>query len=227
MLTVFVYKWYCKLQNWTYQAGLNSAVEYFCPPWTSRIGSDLPVNNKVDAKTRTHFRDWLRQELKRLDFYQRRGDHYLIREFAKYCVEQGAPIDEASLGRYLRDDDPVLPTPERCRSLARVLEHSPVQVFIEAGYFVGNDLFRPLPTKVTASVIDEQIRIRQEALQQLGKVRDDSPLAILPVQIEGSIKNMHAEREKVASGIATETTATTRRGKASAKQQEGRPVEAR
>lgn len=173
------------------------------------------MNNKVDAKTRTHFRDWLRLELKRLDFYQRRGDHYLIREFAKYCVDQGAPIDEASLGRYLRDDDPVLPTPERCRSLARVLELSPVQVFVEAGYFVGNDMFQALTGDVTTSAIDEQLRLRQEALQQLGKVKDDSPLAVLTAQIENSVKEMQAQREKVASGVKVETQAP-RKGRAPA-----------
>ena len=180
------------------------------------------MNNKVDPKTRTHFRDWLRLELKRLDFYQRRGDHYLIREFAKYCVEQGAPIDEASLGRYLRDDDPVLPTPERCRSLARVLEHSPVQVFIEAGYFVGNDIFHPLPSKLTASAIDEQIQSRQETLQQLGKVKDDSPLAPLFTQIEDSLKDMQAQREKVASGAVVETKVAARKVKVPAGKVEAR-----
>lgn len=104
------------------------------------------MNNKVDPGTRLHFRDWLRKELRDLDFYQRRGDHYLIREFSKYCAEQGQIIDEASLGRYLREDDPVLPTPERCRALARVFGYAPIVPLVHAGYLEGMDLVA-LPPK--------------------------------------------------------------------------------
>jgi hypothetical protein len=134
------------------------------------------VNNKVDLKTRLRFRDWLRNELRDLDFYQRRGDHYLIREFAKYCIEHHAPIDEASLGRYLRDDEPVLPTPERCRALARVFEYAPVKVLIEAGYLEGNDLFPALPKEEAAAKVGERREIAAEAAQQAGNVE---PLKII------------------------------------------------
>lgn len=151
------------------------------------------MNNKVDAKTRTHFRDWLRLELKRLDFYQRRGDHYLIREFAKYCVDQGAPIDEASLGRYLRDDDPVLPTPERCRSLARVFEYEPISVLIQAGYLEGNDLFPLLPKNPSSSQVSQAVELRKAVAQklktdaqELGE-EDGRSLRILADQVEQSI----------------------------------------
>jgi len=134
------------------------------------------VNNKVDLKTRLRFRDWLRDELRNLDFYQRRGDHYLIREFAKFCVEHHAPIDEASLGRYLRDDEPVLPTPERCRALARVFEYAPVRVLIEAGYLEGKDLFPALTKEEAAAKAGERREIVAEAIQQAGNVE---PLKII------------------------------------------------
>jgi len=98
------------------------------------------VNNKVDLKTRLRFRDWLRNELKELEFYQSRGDHYLIREFANYCLEMNAPgIDEASIGRYVRDDEPVLPTPERCRVLAWVFGIPEAVVLGQAGYLELNE----------------------------------------------------------------------------------------
>lgn len=134
------------------------------------------MNNKVDLKTRLRFRDWLRKELRDLDFYQRRGDHYLIREFAKFCVEHHAPIDEASLGRYLRDDEPVLPTPERCRALARVFEYAPVKVLIEAGYLEGNDLFPALTKEAAAAKVGERREIVAEAVEQAGNIE---PLKIV------------------------------------------------
>lgn len=95
------------------------------------------MNNKISDETRATFRDWFREQLRLLEFYNKRplpDGHYLIREFAKYCVEKGAPIDEASLGRYLRDDDPVMPTPERCRVLAKVLWMDPYVVLLMASY---------------------------------------------------------------------------------------------
>ncbi|HEX9004207.1 MAG TPA: hypothetical protein VGB07_30120 [Blastocatellia bacterium] len=145
------------------------------------------MNNKVDLETRIHFRNWLRSELRRLDFYQRRGNHYLIREFAKYCVEHNAPIDEASLGRYLRDDEPVLPTPERCRALARVLEHPPVRVLIEAGYLEGDDLFTALPGDATPAQLTKELLYRKgQVLQAVGSVAVDSPLVIVVEQMKQS-----------------------------------------
>lgn len=98
------------------------------------------MNNKIPDETRIAFREWLRKQLKKLEFYQRRGDHFLIREFHKYCLEKGQDIDEASLGRYLREDDPVLPTPERCRMLAVVLELPAVVVLLAAGYLIADDI---------------------------------------------------------------------------------------
>lgn len=154
------------------------------------------MNNKVDVQTRLHFRNWLRDELRDLDFYQRRGDHYLIREFAKYCVEKGAPIDEASLGRYLRDDDPVLPTPERCRSLARVFGYEPIRVLIQAGYLEGNDLFPLLPKDPSADQVSKAVAMRtavekklRTAAQDLGKDEDGRSLSILADQVEQSVQH--------------------------------------
>lgn len=115
------------------------------------------MNNKVDPQARVSFRDFLRGELKGLEFYQRRGDHYLIREFAKYCAEKGAPIDEASLGRYLRDVEPVLPTPERCRALARVLILPSLRVLGEAGYLTPADVSPDIPGTLTPAQLAELV----------------------------------------------------------------------
>lgn len=59
------------------------------------------MNIEIPIEQRIIFQNWLREQLKALDFYQKRGDFYLIREFMKFCVEKGHPIDEASLGRYI------------------------------------------------------------------------------------------------------------------------------
>lgn len=98
---------------------------------------------EVAAETRAAFRDWLRSELRRLESYNRRGDHYLIREFHKYCAEQGQEIDEASLGRYLRDENPVIPTPDRCRALVAVFRLPAIEVMKQAGLVVDSDMLAP------------------------------------------------------------------------------------
>lgn len=87
-----------------------------------------------DEQRRYAFRDWLRGEMRRLEFYQKRGGRYLISEFSRYAKQREARVEEVSLGRYLRDKDPVLPTPESCRELAHVLEVPPIEVLLEAGY---------------------------------------------------------------------------------------------
>lgn len=94
-----------------------------------------------DDNRRQAFRDWLRHELARLDFYQRRGDRYLVSEFARYADQLGARVEEVSLGRYLREENPVLPTPESCRELARALGRHPAEVLLEAGYLTPEDFF--------------------------------------------------------------------------------------
>ena len=98
------------------------------------------MNINISQETRAAFRDWLREQLRRLEFYNRRGDHYLIREFHRYCAERGQDIDEASLGRYLRDDNPVIPTPERCRVLGAVLKIPAIEVMKAAGLVLDEDM---------------------------------------------------------------------------------------
>ena len=98
------------------------------------------MNINVPQETRAAFRDWLREQLRRLEFYNRRGDHYLIREFHRYCTEHGQDIDEASLGRYLRDENPVIPTPERCRALGAVLKMPAIEVMKAAGLVIDADM---------------------------------------------------------------------------------------
>ena len=98
------------------------------------------MNVDIEEEQRIAFRDWLRGKLKELEFYNRRGDHYLIREFHKYCQEHHQEIDEASLGRYLRDENPVIPTPERCRALAAVFKIPAIDVMIAAGLVKQGDM---------------------------------------------------------------------------------------
>lgn len=98
------------------------------------------MNINIEDETRIAFRDWLRDKLKKLEFYNRRGDHYLIREFHKFCDEAGHPVDEASLGRYLRDENPVIPTPDRCRALGAVLKIPAIDVMMAAGLVKKTDM---------------------------------------------------------------------------------------
>lgn len=108
-----------------------------------------------DEQRRYAFRDWLRSELQRLDFYQRRGNRYLVSEFARYANQLGARVEEVSLGRYLREENPVLPTPESCRELARALDRHPAEVLMEAGYLTPEDFFY-LPTNLNPYEIRRQ-----------------------------------------------------------------------
>lgn len=106
------------------------------------------MNITVDENTRIAFRDALRRELREFqgeggNFYSKRGNHYLIREFHKYCRTLGIDIDEASLGRYLRDENPVLPTPDRCRALGQVFGKAPVFFLELANYWKPSDMDVP------------------------------------------------------------------------------------
>ncbi len=110
-----------------------------------------------DDHRRYAFRDWLRGELARLDFYQRRGNRYLVSEFARYADQMGARVEEVSLGRYLRDENPVLPTPESCRELARALGRHPAEVLLEAGYLMPDDFFFMPSAGVTPDELSRQL----------------------------------------------------------------------
>lgn len=94
----------------------------------------------TDDARRVHFRDWFRSEMRRLDFWRRRGNHYFTSEFVRYAAERGATLDDVSLGRYLREEKPILPTPESCRTLARALGRSGTEVLMVAGYLTGEDV---------------------------------------------------------------------------------------
>ena len=111
-----------------------------------------------DDHRRYAFRDWLRAELARQDFYQRRGDRYLVSEFARYADQLGARVEEVSLGRYLRAENPVLPTPESCRELARALGRHPVEVLLEAGYLTPEDFFYMQPSGVAQEELFRQLQ---------------------------------------------------------------------
>jgi hypothetical protein len=112
-----------------------------------------------DEQRRYAFRDWLRQQLVELDFYQRRGDRYLVSEFARYAASLGARVEEVSLGRYLRNENPVLPTPESCRELAKALGRHPTEVLLEAGYLSPEDFYFLPSVGVTAESLREQIEV--------------------------------------------------------------------
>jgi hypothetical protein len=112
-----------------------------------------------DEHRRYAFRDWLRQQLVELDFYQRRGDRYLVSEFARYASSLGARVEEVSLGRYLRNENPVLPTPESCRELAKALGKHPAEVLLEAGYLSPEDFYFVPSVGVTVEGLREQIQV--------------------------------------------------------------------
>ena len=112
----------------------------------------------IDETRRYAFRDWLRTQLQRLDFYQRRGDRYLVSEFWRYADQLGARVEEVSLGRYLREDNPVLPTPESCRELAKALGCHPAEVLLEAGYLTPEDFYYLPSTGATAEELRRQVR---------------------------------------------------------------------
>ncbi len=112
-----------------------------------------------DDQRRFAFRAWLRQQLVDLEFYQRRGDRYLVSEFARYASSLGARVEEVSLGRYLRNENPVLPTPESCRELARALGRHPTEVLLEAGYLSPEDFYFLPSVGVTEKLLREQITV--------------------------------------------------------------------
>jgi hypothetical protein len=111
-----------------------------------------------DDQRRYAFRNWLRQELVQLDFYQKRGDRYLVSEFARYADSLGARVEEVSLGRYLRAENPVLPTPESCRELARALDLHPAEVLIAAGYLIPEDFTFSPSVDVSSEELRRQLR---------------------------------------------------------------------
>ena len=80
-------------------------------------------------------------------------------EFARYASSLGARVEEVSLGRYLRNENPVLPTPESCRELAKALDRHPTEVLLEAGYLSPEDFYFVPSVGVTAESLREQIRV--------------------------------------------------------------------
>ena len=111
-----------------------------------------------DEQRRYAFRDWLRSELVSQEYYQRRGNRYLVSEFVKQAKQLGARVEEVSMGRYLRDENPVLPTPESCRELARALGRHPAEVLLEAGYLTPEDFFYMPSAGVPRESIARQIQ---------------------------------------------------------------------
>jgi len=101
------------------------------------------MNIEITMEQRIAFRDWLRERLKALDFYVTRGDWYLIREFHKFTVEKGHPIDEASLGRYINRDNPVVPTTVTCRDLGAIFGIPAIDVMKAAGLVYDSDWDEP------------------------------------------------------------------------------------
>jgi hypothetical protein len=106
------------------------------------------MNQPTSDEQRIIFQNWLRDQLKALDFYIKRTDSYLVREFHRYTVEHGHPIDEASLGRYINrgqafEGRPVVPTPDTCRDLAAVLGIPAIEVMKQAGLVREEDFKKP------------------------------------------------------------------------------------
>jgi len=146
-----------------------------------------------DERRRDAFRDWLRSELARLDFYQRRGNRYLVSEFTRYADSLGARVEEVSLGRYLRDESPVLPTPESCRELARALDRHPVEVLLEAGYLTPDDFYYAPAAGASADELRQQLRAIDS-------------YAYLPDAIRARMKSAlerHIEHREMLSALTT------------------------
>jgi hypothetical protein len=101
------------------------------------------MNIEITMEQRIKFRDWLRAQLKQREFYVSRGDFYLIREFHKFTIEKGHPIDEASLGRYINRDNPVVPTTVTCRDLGAILGIPAIDVMKAAGLVRDDDWETP------------------------------------------------------------------------------------
>jgi hypothetical protein len=141
-----------------------------------------------DESRRGAFRDWLREELRRLEFYQRRGDRYLVSEFARYADGLDAHVEEVSLGRYLRNANPVLPTPESCRELARALGRHPTEVLLAAGYLTPEDFYF-VPS---AGVSDGALRREIEEIESSGYLPD-----ALRAQIKASLERELQQLEQM------------------------------
>ena len=159
-----------------------------------------------DDHRRYAFRDWLRVELARLDFYQRRGDRYLVSEFARYADQLGARVEEVSLGRYLREENPVLPTPESCRELARALGRHPAEVLLEAGYLTPEDFFYMPSVGVEPEELTRQIQeidrytYLPEAIRSQMKASLERQLA----QVDPSFRQRAAQPSQASQLIAPE-----------------------
>jgi hypothetical protein len=111
----------------------------------------------------------------------------------------GARVEEVSLGRYLREENPVLPTPESCRELAKALGRHPAEVLMEAGYLTPEDFYYTPSAGMTGEDLTHQLReidhytyvpdaIRaqmknsiERQLHQLQYERVDDPTVVTPV----------------------------------------------
>src|SRR5215467_11481142 len=163
-----------------------------------------------DDHRRYAFRDWLRQQLADLDFYQRRGERYLVSEFARYAASLGARVEEVSLGRYLRNENPVLPTPESCRELARALGKHPTEVLLEAGYLSPEDFYFIPSVGVTEESLRDQMQVIDTYTYVPEPIRN---------QMKKSLQNQLAQLAPSRSGPFSTSPTTganpTRRGTAS------------
>ena len=170
-----------------------------------------------DENRRYAFRDWLRSELARLDFYQRRGDRYLVSEFARYAQQKGARVEEVSLGRYLREDNPVLPTPESCRELARALDRHPAEALMEAGYLTPEDFYYIPGPEIDPEMLEQQrdeiarANYLPEAIRQQMQAALDRQLQMLQLPIQPQTEaneesDSAGQSEKRARSIEQEET---------------------
>ncbi len=180
-----------------------------------------------DGQRRYAFRDWLRADLQRLDFYQRRGDRYLVSEFARYADQMSARVEEVSLGRYLREENPVLPTPESCRELAKALGRHPAEVLVEAGYLTPEDFY------FTPSVGATSDDLRRQ-LQEIDRYTNlpDAIRAQMKVSMERQLHQLefeHADQATQHTPAALpqqptqEQTPAPRRANVSSSSRDGRP----
>jgi len=102
------------------------------------------VSIKSDPQVQQEFLEWMTEHAKKLDFIWPRGEHVLVRQLYRWM--QGrlkdtgleAP-DEASLGRYFRPENTVLPTPERARAIATAFGEPAIDLLTLLRYVLPED----------------------------------------------------------------------------------------
>ena len=107
--------------------------------------ADYKRHKELPAETRATFRDWLAGELAALGYTVPVTGQVRVNLFVRDAAKHGIYLSEVMLYRYVRAENPAVPTPEVCRQLALALaalgRYTPfLEVLVKAGYFQARDL---------------------------------------------------------------------------------------